>query len=237
MNKPKLDPDILLKIVERTGLKEKTIRNEISSLKLKYPRCTLNAIAQLYASQYGFSVMQKLSKEDKETLPNHEVEKTVIKLKQKKTNPKEKIVELIKYETSDHFQKGHISEVNRAYSKGCYTAAFILTRKVIENLIIDLLRTKYPPSSKENKELYYDISRGRYKDFEEVLTKLHEKRNEFHINSIKKIKRLYEKAMKFKKSANDAAHSWFYLVKNKTELEDLEIRTIVELLKSIEKEL
>lgn len=233
MSKAKLKPEILKKLVERTGLKKESIRVDLSRLKNKYPKCTLNAVAQLYARSRGFSVMQKLSEEDKNTLPNHDVEKSVVKLKEKKAKPKEKIIELINYETNDHFQKGHIDEINKAYTKGCYTSAYILSRKVIENLILDILRTKFPSTKLDNKELYYDINRRRYKDFEIFLKNLYDKRHEFNINNIKPIERLYEKAKNFKDRANDTTHSWYYLIKTKKELDDLEIQEIINLIKVI----
>ena len=237
MNKPKLKPEILRKITEKTGLKERTIRKEISFLRRKYPRCTLNAIAQLYATQHGFSIMQKLSKEDKETLPNLEIEKTVVKMKRKKIKEKEKILELIKYETNDYFQKGYIKEVNRAYTEKCYTSAYILSRKVVENLILDIIRTKFPQNTLVNKELYYDVHRKRYKDFEIILKTFYDKRHEFNVNSIKPIERLYEKAKNFKDRANDTTHSWFYLVTKKKEIDDLDIQSMIILIKHIEKEI
>lgn len=233
----RLNPEILKKIIKNSGLAENTVRKEISLLKRKYPRCTSNAVAQLFATKYGFSVLQKLSKEDKETLPNHEIEKVVVKLNRKKVKTNKKILELIKYETDDPFQKGHIDEINRAYTMKCYTSAYILSRKVIENLILDILRIKFPQNTLSNKELYYDIHQKRYKDFNIILKNLYEKRHDFHVNSVRAIARLYEKAKKFKDKANDTTHSWFYLVTKKKEIDDLDIEAMINLIKHIEKEL
>ena len=236
MNKPKLKPEILKRLSERTGIKEDSIRVELSKLKSKYPRCTLNAVAQLYARSHRFSVMSKLSPEDKDTLPNHEIEKAVVKIKEKRSKPREKLLEFIKYETKDHFQKGHIDEVNRAYTKGCYTSAYILTRKIIENLILDILRSKFAATTINNKELYYDINRRRYKDFEIILKNLYDKRHDFNVNSVKPIERLYQKAKNFKDGANDVTHSWYYLIESKKELDELELQLVIELIKQIKKD-
>ena len=236
MNKPKLKPEILKKLIEKSNLKEQTVRSRLSNLKRKYPRCTLNAVAQLFASQHGFSVMQKLSKEDKETLPNHEIERPLIKLEKKEIKKREKLLALIKYDTDNHFQKGHIDEVNRAYTKGCYTSAYILSRKVIENLVLDILRIKFPPSTLVNKELYYDINRKRYRDFEIILKNLYDKRHDFNVNSIKPIERLNQKAKNFKDGANDVTHSWYYLIESKKELDELELQSVIELIKQIQKD-
>ena len=237
MSTLKLNASILHKLAEKTGLKKESIRVELSHIKRKYPNCTLNAAAQLFARSRGFSVMQKLSKEDKATLPNHDVEKAVVKITNKRTKKKEKLLELIKYETNDPFQKGHINEINRAYSYRCYTSAYILSRKVIENLILDILQKKYPSkTSLANKEVYFDIHRNRFKDFEIILKNLFDRKHDFNVNSIRPIERLYEKAKEFKDGANDMTHSWFYIVTKPKELEDLDIQSIIDLIKQIQKE-
>lgn len=236
MNKPKLKPEILKKLSSTTGIKEGSIRVELSKLKNKYPRCTLNAVAQLFARSHGFSVMSKLSAEDKETLPNHDVEKAVVKIKAKKVRAKEKILELIVYETQDHFQKGHITELNRAYTNKCYTSAYMLARKVIENLILDILRKKFVSNSLADKEMYFDTSRNRYKDFEIILKNLYDNRRQFNVNSVKPIERLYDKAKKFKDRANDVTHSWYYLITSKTEIDDLNLQELINLINQIIRE-
>ena len=235
MAKPKLNPTIISIIKKKTGLAEATIRKNISFLRADYPQCTINAVAQLYARKNGFSVMQKLSPEDKSTIPHNEVVNPKIKIERTFTKKKEKTISFITYDSNDYFIKGHIDEVNNSYTKGCYTSCLILARKIIENLIIDILRTKYPDSTKENKELYYDIPRKRYLDFSVVLKNLYDKRNEFGIAKAKIIDRLYQKAIKFKEQANDKTHSWFHLVKSRNEINDLEIQYIIELIKQIEK--
>lgn len=233
----KLSPEIIEKIKSKTGLSENTIRKEISLLRRKYPSCSINAVAQLYATKHGISVMQKLSKEDKETLPNHDVEKAVVKMKARKSKQKEKIVELIKFVTTEPFRKGHIDEVNKAYTKGCYTSAYILARKVIENFILDIMQKKFPEkTSQANKELYYDVSRRRFKDFEIILKNLYDRRHDFNVNSVKPIQRLYEKAKNFKDRANDVTHSWFYLITNKKEIDDLNLQEMIDLINQIVKE-
>ena len=45
-------------------------------------------------------------------------------------------------------------EINKTYTYGCYTATFILCRKVLENLLIHhVLRRKYPKKIKEHREV------------------------------------------------------------------------------------
>lgn len=159
---------------------------------------------------------------------------------QKRKGPPTKILRNIKkpdfvsYETTDHFINGHFSELNRAFNSDCYTSVFILTRKIIENLIIDLLRKKYPPNNKANKELYYDTAQGRFCDFGIILDNFNKKKGDFGVDKVA-VERLYAHAKSFKQNANDKTHSWFHLVETKKEIEDLNITQIFELIKQIEK--
>ncbi len=235
MANAKLNPKILEVLSKKSGLKKSTIRQNISKLKRSYPKCTLNAVAQIYASSLGYTVMQKLSQEDKDTIPHNEVVNPKVKIQKKKTVKKEKMINFISYASDGFFIKGHIEEVNKTYTKGCYTSVSILARKIIENLVIDILRNKYSANTKKNKEIYYDIPRNRYLDFSIVLKNLYVKRNEFGITKAQVIDRLYQKSKIFKDHANDKAHSWYHLVKSKKEIDDLEIQYIIELIKEIEK--
>lgn len=234
MAKAKLNPKIISYLAKKTGLAESTIRKNISLLRADYPSCTPNAVAQLFARTRRFTVMQKLSPEDKNTLPHTEVIKSKLKINQKQGRKKEKIIQIINYDTDDHFKRGHIKEINRAYTKSCYTSVHILARKIIENLVREILSKKFPPIEKLNRELYFNISQKRFKDFSVILKSLHDKRYEFEDDEIKIIERLYQKAKKFKDDANDTTHSWYYLIETKKEIDDLNIQTIIELIKKLE---
>lgn len=230
----KLNPKILTILSKKTGKAEITIRKDISLLKRKHPSCTSNAVAQIYASHFNFSVMQKLDAEDKKTLPHIDVEKSTIKIKQKSIKKRETINNLIIYDTKEYFINEHIKEINRAFSKGCYTCTNLLARKIIENLLIDILKKKYPPTTKINKELYYDIDKRRMKDFSVILENLYKKRNDFDLDNKKIIERINSLVKRIKDDANDKTHSWFYIVKSKNEIIDLDFQTIIELIKKLE---
>lgn len=64
----KLNPTILKYLAERLGKSENTIRQKLSFLRRSYAGYSLNIIAHIYAMENGLSVMQKLSKEDKEEI-------------------------------------------------------------------------------------------------------------------------------------------------------------------------
>ena len=144
-----------------------------------------------------------------------------------------KIMEVVKYDTTDHFIKGHIDELNRAYTFRCYTSVFMLARKIVENLIIDILKKKFPEKVKVNKELYFDITRNRLKDFEEILKGLRSRKNDFGSEN-KAVERLCDLAAKLKENANNKTHSWYHLVEKKKEVDDLNLNTIFELIKKLE---
>lgn len=152
----------------------------------------------------------------------------------RQTSEQRKIITLIDYDTTDYFKKGHVSELNRAYTYGCYTAVFTLARKIVENLIIDILKAKYPESKKENKELYFDTAQGRLKDFSVILSNLKGKKSDFGTEN-KGVERLCSLAGSLKDNANDKTHSWYHLVKNKTEIDGLQLQSIIEIIKKLEK--
>lgn len=149
------------------------------------------------------------------------------------SEPKKMLI-LIDYDTTDYFKKGHIAELNRAYTYGCYTVVFTLARKIVENLIIDILKAKYPEAKKENKELYFDTSQGRLKDFDVILSSLKSKKSDFGTEN-KGVERLCDLAKSLKNNANDKTHSWYHLVKNKTEIDNLQLQAIIEIIKKLEK--
>ncbi len=230
-----LNPKILEILKGKTGMSEQSIRNAVSTLKnTKCPKATQNAAAQLFAQSRGFSVAGKLTKKDRLTLPNSiEIEKP-IKIKQaNKKSPKKKIIELIKFETTDYFIKEHIKEVNKTYTHGCYTSSFILCRKVFENLLIGIIRKKYSGTSKSERELYWDFDRNRFLDFSVILKNLHKKAADFGPEA-GLVKRTAQKASQFKDDANDKTHSKYHIVKNKKEIDDKDPQEIIELINKLD---
>lgn len=231
MSKKSLNPKIVEYLSDKTGLAESTIKKNIYLLKKNYSTSTINAVAQIYAQSKGFSVYRQLSEDDKSSLPNIEIEKQTVKVKQNTTKKKEEIRIVIQYDSSDYFIQGHIKEINKAYTKGCYTSVHILARKIIENLIREILTKYFPPSTRENKELYFDINQNRFKDFGIILKNLYDKRVSFDPDKKKIIERLYPLAKKFKDDANDTTHSWYFLIERKKDIDDLNLQMIIELIK------
>ena len=212
-----------------------TIKKDISLLRNEYPLCTANARAQIYALRNKTSVWQLLSPKDKASLPNpmpvastHGSVSAGVRERKK-----ERILHFVKYDTPEKFRLAHIEEANRAYTYKCYTAVFILCRKIMENLVADILRTKFPPTTKENKELYFDIAKGRTRDFKELLINLKSKKTSFEMDK-KLVERLLAKVEPFKDDADQKAHSWYHIVKTKKEIDDMEVQTIFDLIHELE---
>ncbi len=228
-SRPKLNPRILDFLHQRLDKPISTIRSDISVLKRTYPTSTLNAVAQIYAEQHGESVRRLIGKVDKLTIPSIVIEKPTVLKSKKKINAKERIRPIIQFGTPDIFLRKHLDEINRAYAKNCYTCVFVLVRKVFENLIISILKTKYPT----DREVYFDVSKNRNLDFSIVLAHLYEKRNEFDDDRKIAIERLNQKLKPFKNDANDKAHSLYHIVENSKEVEDWNLDTIMALIKQI----
>jgi hypothetical protein len=231
----KLSLEIVKDLAKKLKLDQKTVKKNIYLLQKSYPSLTKNALAQIYATKKGGTVFRKLDKEDKATLPSTEVVPEKIKIKVKNGNRKLSIKKVLNYETTDHFKKGHIEELNKAYTFGCNTSVFILARKIVENLIIDILKKKYPERVKNNKELYFDTAQGRLKDFGIILRNLKDKKADFGSEN-RGVEKLCDLAKSLKDDANNKAHSWYHLVENKNEIDNLNLKTIIEIIKKLEKE-
>lgn len=226
-----LDSKILVYFKEKLGVAPKTVRNNISNLLKEHPSLTRNALAQVYALSKRGNVLKYLDSEDRANLYQIKV-KPPIEVQVKTRVKKEHLLILVKFETTDRFINGHIDELNRAYTYKCYTACFILARKIVENLIIDILKSRYPEKILKNKEMYFDTQQKRFKDFSLILKSLYDKRNDFGSKN-KAVEKLYNLSLVLKDNANDKVHSWYHLVRQKEEIDKLELKDIIELIKII----
>jgi hypothetical protein len=226
----RLKPEILEKLSKDFGLSKNTIRKEISFLREDFPGISLNAAAFLFARKRGKKIIRMLDANDRATLPNTKIVKKREVIKTSKTkSSKPKIKEIIDYSSSDYFIKEHIDEFHRAHHYKCYTAAYVLLRKIIENLIIDILKDKFP----SKRKLYWNDANKRSLDFSVILDNLYKNRMEFK-DKKNVIERLNQLLVPFKKDANNKTHSWFHIVKNSTEYNNGNLKTIIELIKKLQ---
>ncbi len=62
---------------------------------------------------------------------------------------------LIDLDFNDVFYNELRDEINKAYQMRLFTSVMLLVRKLFENLIIEILRMKYPYNKTGNLEIYY----------------------------------------------------------------------------------
>jgi len=236
MRKTELDPRILGRLIKITEgeMTEHSIRTTLSKIRREHGSLTLNAAAHVFARKRGRSVARWLKPEDRETLKTIKIEK--VKIPSTKTRQKKKIIKIASYETDDKLLLKHIVEINKAYTCGCYTATFILCRKLLENLITHhILRKKYPKRKKHHKEKYFDFSRGRYLNFNRLLDNLRDSSNDF-IPEQRLVQRICQLAEGFKETANEMTHSLYHIAK-KREIDKKDFQEILDLIKRLENHL
>lgn len=122
----------------------------------------------------------------------------------------------------DDFYEDLQAEINKAYNYGLYSSVFVLVRKFLENLLIDLLRKKY---RSQDVGLFFDTSQNRFHNFSILIENLKEKQLDFRpiepaINSD-----LIEIINDFRQKGNSSAHSITLNIQKEDldrEIEDLE---------------
>lgn len=236
MPRPQLEPKIFEYLKEKLKgqVGEKSIKPALSRIRSKNLGLTLNACAEVYARKKGLSVSRYLNKEDRDSLRN--VQFVKINVPPKKIAQKRKIKEIVKYETDNKWLKGLLREINKSYSNGCYTACFVLCRKVLENLIIhNIIKEKYPSKRENHKEIYFDFDRGRYFDFSIILSNLRKKSNEFGTEKIL-VERICQLSDGFKETANEMTHSLYHIAR-KIELDEKNIQEILDMISELEAKL
>lgn len=102
-----------------------------------------------------------------------------------------------------------VQEINKAYSSKLYNSVYILSRKLVENYIRDILRKRFP----DKPELIQKPKNNNIKQlgFAEIISNLFKNRTIFLRNNINTnstlINELEKKINKFRRKANDYAHS------------------------------
>ncbi|WP_159901910.1 hypothetical protein [Salinirussus salinus] len=120
-------------------------------------------------------------------------------------------------EVDEEFYETLIRDINKCYRIGVDDATFVLTRKLLENLVIDLLRRQYG-DSKDGVGLYYNIENGQFKKFSDLLQNLEDNMADFAHFSNRMDEELVNKMDEFRDSANSDAHS-IEIDRNEEEME------------------
>ncbi len=238
MGRKKLNEKILQKLIkELPDLNPQSIRNAISKIGLKNG-ITQNAAGKEYGVRNGIKVDRFLDEDDLKdwsSIANKNVQaRPPTKNKQKPSKPK-KIIKFIEYDTQDRFILGHINEVNICYTYHAYTAAYILCRKIIENLLIKIIIKKYPQKN-DNLALYFDKSNNRSLDFSKILKNLRTKISDFGSEK-SLLDRVLNRVEIFKDEANRKTHSTYHLLRGSKELDDANVPDILDMIQRLEKSL
>lgn len=144
---------------------------------------------------------------------------------------------LIKTKFDNIFYDNLAREINLAYKFGMFTTAIILSRKMVENLVIEIFRAKYKRSKPRSSNLFYDKKNGRFHDLSYLINKLEIKNKKNAFEPDKHIISNFLSLVKpFKKNANSNAHS---IVENpkQEDVARLDIQTMVALLYRVWKNL
>jgi hypothetical protein len=136
---------------------------------------------------------------------------------------------LITEKFGDRFYDRLKNEINVGYKFGLYTSVAVLSRKLIENLLIDMLRKKYPAS----EELYFDKNRNRFHDFARLLANLEKMKSTFVIDE-RTVSKFISLANPFKLSTNSKVHSMIEMSKRE-EITRYEIAEMIGLLRGYPK--
>lgn len=144
------------------------------------------------------------------------------------TTTKRKLPVLLDIKFNDFFYDSLKEEINRTYKFGLFTSTMFLSRKLLENLVIEILRIRYPPNVRGNLELYYYKDGKKFHNFTIILKNLESKKKDFDIDE-QLIFEFISLVKPFRPRANSNAHS-IVVISNEDEVLKYEIQKMVALL-------
>lgn len=148
-------------------------------------------------------------------------------------------VRTVKYivirEMPDDFYYDLVEVINRAYAYRLYIAVSVLTRKLLENLLVDTMRKKF---GMQNADLFYDTDSRRFHSFNVLVRNFRDHLSEFRPVMPSIDSDFVRKLNDFREEGNSAAHTLeaqvteSELVARKDDLEVV-VKTLVRLYKNI----
>ncbi|MEM3518774.1 MAG: hypothetical protein QXZ07_06895 [Nitrososphaerales archaeon] len=119
-------------------------------------------------------------------------------------------------------------EINIAYSHPeLPNATLMLTRKLIENLVYNLLEYKF---GGQRIDLYYDINHRRAHDFGVLLDNLKAHKQEFDVDQHELIDKFLEMVQPFRRDANAKVHKVMEYLETTAQVKKLKIPEMVQIL-------
>jgi len=114
----------------------------------------------------------------------------------------EKLLEVT--DIPDDFYRKLIDEINYLYKHGLALSLSVLIRKLLENLLIDILRKRYGTTE---LALYYDTSKHRFFDFSILLKNLENRQADFQHITTNLNNEMIGKINSYRETGNSGAHS------------------------------
>lgn len=146
-----------------------------------------------------------------------------------------KLPKYLDIEFNEYFYNNLRDEINSTYKFGMFTSTMFLSRKLLENLVIDILRKKFPASTSGNLDLYFNSTQRRFNDFTILLKNLEDKKEEFGVD--KDIVAEFISLIKpFRPRANSNAHS-IIIIGNEDDLLKFDVPKMSALLLRLQKNL
>lgn len=105
----------------------------------------------------------------------------------------------------DNFFSPLVEDINKCYQAGVDEGATVLTRKLLENLLVEIMRTHMGVG--DSLELYYIEDERRFKPFSTIVDNFEENIEEFQPFSPKLDSEFIDTLTEFREQANAAAHS------------------------------
>ncbi len=103
----------------------------------------------------------------------------------------------------DDFYRELIRKINISYQVGLYSCTLVLLRKLIENLLIDILRYTF---GFQQIELFYDKDHGRFKALSELIKNFKKYKDKYK-TTVREIDVLIERIEELRPYTNASAHS------------------------------
>lgn len=121
-------------------------------------------------------------------------------------------------------------EINICYDHNHPNAAFFLCRKIVENLVFNILEKKFS----SRIDLWYDQKHKIRHSFSVLIKNLYDERNNFGKPNVKTyIEKFNTEVGSFRKEANTKAHNVFEYLGDKKDLNKFKIKDLVQLLMKI----
>jgi hypothetical protein len=122
-----------------------------------------------------------------------------------------------------------VNEANESELRNCPNAAFWLSRKMVENLIFDILAKKY----RNQVDLWYDRNKHRNHSLSMLIDNMYLRKDDFNPDATQYIEQFKNDVGKFKKDVDAAVHKNFFYLNDKKELKPYKVSKLIQLLLQI----